>query len=94
MLKSVFPPICLLLSLALAITGFSMIAFGGPEDSVSLHAARATGDELTTSVLEKDLHERQTTRIIWIVAIFVGSGLMTVTAFMSMGDSSANQHAR
>ena len=94
MLKSIVPPICLLLALALAITGFSMLAFGGPEDSVSLHAARASGDELTTSVLEQDLQKRQTARVVLIVSIFVGSGLMTFVAFLSMGGSPANQQSR
>ena len=90
MLKSIFPPLCLMLALALAITGFSMLAFGGPEESVSLHAARATGDELTTSVLEDDLSTRQTRRVVLITLIFVGSGVMTLVAFVSMGESAPN----
>ncbi len=94
MLKSIFPPICLLLALALAIAGFAMLAFGGPEDSVSLHAARASGDELKTSVLEADLQQRQMARIMLIVSVFVGSGLMTMVAFLSMGGASSNQQTR
>lgn len=91
LIKSIAPPICLMLALALAITGFSMLAFGGPEDSISLHQARASGDELTTSVLEKDLHQRQTSRVVLIVSTFVGSGVMTLVAFFSMGESSSKQ---
>ncbi|MCA9140611.1 MAG: hypothetical protein KDB00_27755 [Planctomycetales bacterium] len=94
MFKSIFPPVCLLLAVALAITGFAMLAFGGPEDSLSLHAARASGDELTTSVLEQDLQHRQTNRIVLIVSIFAGSGLMVLVAFLSMGGSSPHQQTR
>lgn len=90
-MKSIVPPLCLLLALALAITGFSMLAFGGPEDSVSLHAARAAGDEMTTSVLEDELRQRQTSRVVLIVSIFIGSGLMTMVAFISMGGSARKQ---
>ena len=90
MLRAVFPPACLLLALALAIVGFSMLAFGAPEDTVSLHAARAAGDELSTEVLEADLEQRQTSRVMTIVLIFCGSGVMTLVAFGSMGGSSSN----
>ena len=84
MLRSLFPPLCLLLALSMAIVGFSMLAFGGPEASVSLHEARASGDELATSTLEADLKEKQATRVTLIVLLFVGSGVMTVIAFGSM----------
>ena len=86
MMKSLLPPFCLLLALALAITGFSMLAFGGPEASVSLHAARAAGDDLLTEPMEENLKKRQTSRIVTIVGLFVGSGTMTMIAFASMGD--------
>lgn len=91
MFKAILPPFCLLLALAMAITGFSMIAFGGPEASISLHQARATGDELTTNTLEDDLRKRQTSRMVMIGLLFAGSGAMTLIAFASMGGPSQNR---
>ena len=88
MLRILFPPICLLLALALAIVGFSMLAFGGPEASVSLHEARAKGDELATDTLEADLAERQTDRVVLIASLFAASGVMTIVAFGVMQGSS------
>jgi len=73
----------LLLALAMAIVGFSMIAFGGPDASVNLHQARAAGDELATDTLEADLEQRQTHRVTMIVLLFVGSGVMTIVGFGS-----------
>ena len=90
MLKAVLPPVCLLLALGLAITGFSMIAFGGPEESISLHEARASGDDLTTNTLEDDLLSRQTSRMIMIGLLFAGSGAMTLVAFGSMSGPPRN----
>ena len=84
MYRSVFPPLCLILALAMAIVGFSMIAFGGPEAGLALHQARASGDDLSSTTLEEDLEERQTTRMMTIVLLLVGSGVMTVVAFSSM----------
>lgn len=91
MLKAILPPFCLLLALAMAITGFSMLAFGAPEASISLHQARATGDELSTETLEEDLRQRQRSRIILIAALFAGSGAMTLVAFGSMSGPSNNR---
>lgn len=91
MLKSVFPPICLFLALALAITGFSMLAFGGPEASVALHAARAAGDEASTDALEENLQRRKKSRMVRIVLTFAGSGVMTFVAFASMGESKSDR---
>ena len=84
MMKSILPPICLLLALALAITGFAVIAFGSPEETVSLYQARADGDERATTTLEDDLQHRQTSQTLMIAGLFVSSAVMTVTAFTSM----------
>lgn len=90
MLKAILPPFCLLLALGMAITGFSMIAFGGPEESVNLHAARASGDDLTTNTLEDELQRRQTSRMVMIGLLFAGSGAMTLVGFASMSGPSRN----
>ncbi|MFC1758199.1 hypothetical protein ACFL2H_05460 [Planctomycetota bacterium] len=84
MFKAILPPFCLLLALASAIVGFSMLAFGGPEASISLHQARAEGDELATDTLEADLAERQSNRVVMIISLFVVSGVMTIVAFGAM----------
>ena len=84
MLSRLLPPVCLLLALAMLIVGFTLIAVGGPEDSVQLHQARAQGDELTTETLEVDLRRKRITRYTLIGLLLLGSGLMTVTAFRSM----------
>ena len=94
MLKAVLPPLCLLLALALAVTGFAVIAFGEPEANVSLHQARASGDELTTATLEDDLQQRRMSRMVMIGLLFTGSGVMTLLAFGAMGGPTRNQKQR
>ena len=84
MLRAILPPFCLLIALAMAITGFSMLAFGAPEAGVSLHEARASGDEQAESTLEADLASRKNQRVTMITLLLVGSGVMTVVAFGSM----------
>ncbi len=84
MLNQLFPPLCLLLALTMLIVSFSMIAFGGPEASIELHQARASGDDTAVDVLEADLGQKQTSRVVLIVCLLLGSGVMTVLAFSSM----------
>ena len=88
MFSRLLPPLCLLLALAMLIVGFTLIVVGGPEDSVQLHQARAQGDELSTETLEADLRRKRVTRYSLIGILILGSGLMTVTAFRSMGGTS------
>lgn len=88
MFSRLLPPLCLLLALAMLIVGFTLIAMGGPEDSVQLHQARAQGDELSTETLEADLRRRRLERYTLIGLLLLGSGLMTITAFRSMRGSS------
>lgn len=90
MFRSIVPPACLLLAISLAVVGFSMLAFGGPEVSLDLHQARVSGDELSQTTLEADLASRQTQRITMIVLLFVGSGIMTIVAFGSMTGPARN----
>ena len=92
MIRSIFPPICLLMAIAMAVVGFSMLAFGGPDASLNLHEARVSGDELTTTTLEADLKRRQTQRVTTIVLLFVGSGVMTMVAFGAMKGPADNRH--
>ena len=92
MLRSLFPPLCLVLALTMVVVGFSMLAFGPPEANIAVHEARVSGDELAKTVLEADLKQQQTSRITMIVLLFVGSGVMTVVAFGSMRGPSQNRN--
>lgn len=92
MFKAIFPPFCLVLAIAMAVVGFSMLAFGAPEASLDLHQARASGDELATTTLEADLQSRQVKRTAMIVLLFAGSGVMTFVAFGSIRSSSDNRN--
>jgi hypothetical protein len=91
MFRSILPPFCLLLAIAMAVVGFSMLAFGNPEASVELHQARASGDELATATLEADLSSRQMKRTTMIVLLFVGSGVMTTVGFGAISGPSNNR---
>lgn len=84
MFRSLFPPLCLFIALAMAIVAFSIIAFGGPEASIELHQARAAVDKTFVNALEADLERQQTFRIALIVLLLLGSGVMTIVAFGSM----------
>jgi hypothetical protein len=92
MLRAVFPPLCLLLALAMAIVSFSMIAFGGPEASIALHEARASGDERAQTAFETNLNRQRRDRVTMIVLLLVGSGVMTIVAFGSMRGPSHNRN--
>lgn len=92
MFKAIFPPSCLVLAIAMAVVGFSMLAFGAPEASLDLHQARASGDELVTTTLEADLESRQMKRTAMIVLLFAGSGVMTLVAIGSIKSSSDNRN--
>ena len=84
MFGRLLPPFCLLLALAMLVVSFTLIAVGGPDESVQLHQARVEGDDLSTETLEVDLRRKRMTRYALIGLLLFGSGLMTVTAFRSM----------
>ena len=91
MFSRLVAPFCLLLALAMLIVGFSMIAFGGPEASIELHQARASGDDAFVNVLEADLQRNQHYRTGLIVFLFLGSCVMTVIAFRTMRGTAAKR---
>ena len=78
------PPLCLLLALALAIAGFAMLAVEPPKANVDLHRAAAARDEQLREALEEELRRRQRHRKLLVGALFVGSGLAVVAAFLTM----------
>jgi hypothetical protein len=80
-------PLCLILSLAMAIVGFGLWAVEPPEAEVDLHRARVSGDEAYQEVLEARLDRRQWTRNLLLGCLFAGSGLFAVMAFATMRGS-------
>ena len=86
-MQKLLPPICMFLALAMLVAGFAVLAFGSPEASVELHAARAGGDEAFRDVLERDLTGRRSSRRVLIGLLFTGGALMAVMAFLTMKPS-------
>jgi hypothetical protein len=80
-------PLCLILCLALLVTGFALLATDAPEPNIQLHRARAAGDEAYQEVLERELQRRIWIRRGVIGALFVGAFALGVGAFCSIGDS-------
>lgn len=78
------PPLCLLLALATAVAGFSLLARGAPEPSVEQHQAAAAGDDQYREALEAELRRQQLKRKVLLGCLFAGSGLLIVTAFLTM----------
>ena len=83
-MNRLLPPLCFLMALAMLVMGFAILSVGLPEANVSLHAARATGDDPTTSVLENDLKQQRNHRSLLIGGLFAGSAAMTFIGFASM----------
>ncbi len=80
-------PICLILCLAMLVTGFALLATDAPEPNVQLHRARATRDEAYEAVLERELQRRIWMRRGVIGGLFVGALALGVGAFCSIGDA-------
>ncbi len=83
-------PLCLLLALALLVAGFALLATEPPAESIQLHQARVTGDERTEKVLQAHHRQLMWVRKALLVCLFVGSGMMTVVAFLTMRPSHPN----
>ena len=81
------PPLCLLLALAMLISGFALVAVEPPADPLELHAARVSGDDAHRDVLEAQLARRQLARRVLVGSLFAGSVLMTALAFLAMAPS-------
>ena len=50
MMRSVLPPLCLVVALATLIAGFAVLRYGAPEASTELHRVRSSGDEEPTQL--------------------------------------------
>ncbi len=80
-------PVCLVLCLALLVTGFAVLATDPPEPNIQLHSARVHGDEAYEEVLERDLRKRIWFRRALIGALFVAALAAGVAGFAALGDS-------
>lgn len=83
-LSSLLSPACLLIALLMLIAGFAMVAVDPPTESVQLHAARASGDELTVDAWNQRLLSQIWFRRLLMAALFCGSILMALLSFMTM----------
>ena len=83
-MNSLLPPLCLLLAMALFITGFTMLALDRPSPTIELHEARIGDDAQQRSLLEEKLRRRQRHRRWFIAATFTGGTMLTITAFGTM----------
>ncbi len=83
------PPLCLLLSLAMLIAGFALLAKERPQAGVELHRARVEGDEEYRDVLEQQLERRLLRRKLLISGLFGMATIMVIAAFVTMRPASA-----
>ncbi len=83
-MNAVLPPVCLILALAMLVAGFGLLAVEPPQPTVEMHRARAAGDEQYYEAFEVQLHRRQLHRKVLLACLFTGSGIMVVTAVLSM----------
>lgn len=86
-MQRILSPVCLVLSLALLVTAFAVLAKDAPEPSVELHAARAAGDEAYEKVLEEDLQQRIWVRRGLVAALFLAALASGVAGFYTIGGS-------
>jgi hypothetical protein len=68
----------------MVIAGFGVWAIDAPQPGVELHRAGAAGDEQYRQALEAQLRRRQLKRTVLLVCLFLGSGILIVTAFVAM----------
>ncbi len=78
-------PVCLVLCLALLVTGFALLAIEAPEPNVALHRARAAGDRVVEEVLDRELARRIWRRRAVIGAAFAAALALAAGAFFTAG---------
>jgi hypothetical protein len=86
-MQRLFTPLCLVLSLALLVTAFGLLAMDAPEPNVALHKARVDGDQAMEDLLEQDLTFRIWMRRGLIAALFVSALGIAAFAFLNVPGS-------
>ena len=86
-MQQLITPVCLVLCLALLVTGFALLAIDPPQVSMQLHRARLSGDTEYRDMLEADLNRRIWMRRALIAGLFVGAFALGAAAFL--GNSGA-----
>jgi hypothetical protein len=81
------PPICLLLALLMAISGFALLSVDALSPTVDFHRALSSGDEDYAEVLEANMRRRRFARKVLLGCLFGGSVVMTTAAFFTMRPS-------
>ena len=84
-MQNILAPVCLVLSLALLVTAFALLATDAPEPNIQLHAARVHGEDAREEVLERDLQRRIWVRRGLIGILFVAAFASGVAGFASVG---------
>lgn len=81
------PPLCLLMALAMAISGFTLASLPRPQPSIELHEATIGQDDQQRELLEKRLRRDRRMRTYLIASLLTCSVVFTVAAFRSMRPS-------
>lgn len=80
-------PVCLVLCLALLITGFALLAIDAPQVDMRLHRARLSGDTTYRDLLEEDLKKRIWMRRALIGGLFLAAAALGAAAFFGPSGS-------
>lgn len=83
-MHKVLPPLCLLMALASAITGFTLVSLPRPQPGVELHEATIGQNDQQREMLENRLRRDRRTRTYLISGLLTCSVVFTVAAFRSM----------
>ena len=86
-MNKVLPPLCLVLALATAIAGFTLVALPRPQPSVRLHEATLGQDDQHREVLENELQKDRRIRTYLIVGLLTCSVVFVFGAFRTMRPS-------
>ena len=86
-MNGLIAPVCLVLCLALLVTGFALLAIDPPQPSMALHQARINGDDATRKLLEADLKRQIWLRRALIAALFGAAVFLGVSGFWAVRGS-------
>ena len=82
--SNLLSPLCLVVSLIMLVLAFAILASEPPGESVQIHSARASGDELAEAAMKTQLTGKIWFRRLLLAALFCGSVLMILVSFVTM----------